>query len=55
MKTIMGGAEEVPGSCTVTVTCPPSLPGTVSCSSDKGKCKKGILYVQCDSDDEIWC
>ncbi len=45
MKKVMGGSEEEElfGNCTVKATCPT---GSVECTSDVGKCRKGNNYVQ---------
>jgi len=61
MKKVMGGVfdpESIDGElgafgkCTVKTTC---ATGSVECTSDSGKCRKGDKYVQCDSDAYIYC
>ena len=57
MKKVKGGTAEdeavgTLGKCTVKTNC---SNGSVECSSDSGKCRKGSDYVQCDNDPYIYC
>ncbi len=54
MKKVIGGSEPIGGvgSCSVTVTC---NNGSITCSSTAGKCWKGTVSVQCDSDPVVYC
>lgn len=61
MKNVLGGNAPVGGvgTCTVSFTCGSS--GSISCSSDKGVCKRGPssdtenAWVQCDDDPKTYC
>ena len=46
------GELEAFGKCTVKTTC---ATGSVECTSDSGKCRKGTNYVQCVNDSYIYC